>query len=94
VYGPQGEELRVITFHRDNRLPRQLTLPERNIRLVFSELEAADGIRFARETALVHVLGGTRLVYRIETMVFNRAIPDQIFSLQAPPGFETGPLLP
>lgn len=88
-YGPGWEELRVLKFDRESLRPKEVALPHQNIRLVFSDLEAVDGLWFARETALVHVLGGRRLVHRVETMVFNPAIPDQVFSLQAPPGFET-----
>jgi len=88
-YGPEREELRVIKFDRESRRPTEVILPHQDIRLVFSDFDAADGLWFARETALFHVLWGRRLVHKIETMVFNRTIPDQVFSLQAPPGFET-----
>jgi hypothetical protein len=91
-YGPEGGELRVIKFDRESRRPTELMLPHQNIRLVFSDFEAAGGLCFARETALVHVLGGKRLVHKIETVIFNRTIPDQVFSLEAPPGFEVVPL--
>lgn len=88
-YGPEGEEVRVIKFDRESREPTEVGVPHRNVKLVFRDLEAAGGLLFARETALVHILGGRRLVRRIETMVFNQSIPDQVFSLEAVPGFET-----
>jgi hypothetical protein len=88
-YGTEGKEARVIKFDRDTLRPTEVVLPHQNIRLVFSGFETVEGFRFARETALIHPLGGRRMVYRVETMVFNRAIPEQVFSLQAPPGFET-----
>jgi hypothetical protein len=88
-YGPEGEEVRVIKFDRDSREPTEVEVPHRNVKLVFRDFESAGDLLFARETALVHVLGGRRLVCRIETMVFNRTIPEQVFSLEAPPGVET-----
>lgn len=88
-FGSEGEEVRVIKFDRESREPTEVVIPHRNVKLVFRDLEAAGGLVFARETALVHVLGGRRLVRRIETMVFNRTIPDQVFSLEAVAGFET-----
>jgi hypothetical protein len=93
-YGAEGKEVRVITFDRESLRPTEVMVPYQNLRLVFSDFETVDGLRFARETALVHVLGGRRLVQKIDTMVFNRTIPDQVFSLQAPPGFETVVLSP
>jgi hypothetical protein len=88
-YGPEGDGVRIIKFDRETLRPMEVMLPRQNIRLVFSDFESVDGIRFARETALVHPLGGRRLIHRVETIVFNRTIPDQVFSLQAPPGFDT-----
>jgi hypothetical protein len=79
----------VIRFDRESLRPLEVILPHQNIRLAFSDIETVEGFRFARETSLVHSLGGRRLTYRIETMVFNRAIPGEVFALQAPPGFET-----
>lgn len=93
-YGPGGGEVRVIKFDRESRKPTEVILPHRNVRLVLSDFHDAEGLLFAREAALVHVLGGRRLVHSIETMVFNRTIPDPVFSLQAPPGFETVFLFP
>jgi outer membrane lipoprotein-sorting protein len=93
-YGAEDKEVRVIKFNRENLRPTEVVLPHQNIRIVFSDFEVIDGLWFARETALVHALGGRRLVHNIETMVFNRTIPDQVFDLQAPPGFETVFLYP
>ena len=84
----KGFEEEVIEFDRETRQPTELILPHQNIKLVFSDFQVSEGIWYARQTALVHVLGGKRLIHTVEKMVFNRAIPDQIFTLQAPPGFE------
>ena len=93
-YSAKGEERRTIKFDRHTHRPAEVILPSRNIRLVFGDLHTAEGLHFAREAALVHVLGGRRLVHKVETMVFNRTIPDPVFMLQAPPGFETVYLFP
>jgi hypothetical protein len=88
----EGVEREIILFDRESRQPKELILPRRNIKLVFSNFQESEGVRYAGETSLVHVLGGKRLTHEIEKMVFNRAIPDQVFTLQAPPGFEIVPL--
>jgi hypothetical protein len=88
----EGVEKEVITFDRENRQPEELILPHQNIKLVFSDLQVCEGIWYAKETAVVHVLGGKRLIHKVGNMVFNETIPDAVFSLQAPPGFEIVPL--
>jgi len=88
----KGFEQKVIEFDRESRRPKELILPHQNIKLLFSDLQVREGIWYARATALVHVLGGKRLIHKVETMVFNKAVPEQIFTLQAPPGFESVPL--
>jgi len=88
----EGLEKKTIAFDRESMQPKELILPHQNIKLVFSDFQSGGDFRYARETALVHVLGGRRLVHKIEKMVFNRTIPDQVFILPAPPGFETVPL--
>lgn len=88
----KGFEEEVIEFDRETRRPKELILPQQNIKLVFSDFQVSQGIWYAGQTALVHVLGGKRLVHKVEQMVFNRTIPDQVFTLDAPPGFEIVPL--
>jgi len=88
----EGVEREIVAFDRESRRPTELILPRQNIKLVFSDFQESEGIQYAGETSLVHILGGKRLTHRIEKMVFNRVIPDQVFTLQAPPGFETVPL--
>jgi hypothetical protein len=88
----KGFEEEVIEFDRESRRPAELILPHQNINLMFSDFQVSEGIWYARQTALVHVLGGKRLIHTVEKMVFNRAIPDQIFTLQAPPGFDVSPI--
>ncbi|MBN2033464.1 MAG: hypothetical protein JW836_09325 [Deltaproteobacteria bacterium] len=85
----RGEELKIVTFDRDIRRPVEVAIPQSNTKLVFSDFKAVKGLWFAQETALIHVLGGRRLLHSIETAVFNRTLPEELFSLQAPPGFET-----
>lgn len=93
-YGAEGEERRTIKFDRHTLRPAEVVVPYRSIRLVFGDFQSVEGLHFAREAALVHVLGGRRLVRQVDTMVFNRTIPDPVFTLQAPPGFETVYLFP
>lgn len=88
----EGSETEIIEFDPQSRRPAEVILPHLNLRLAFSDFQESDGIPYARETALVHALGGKRLVHSVDTMVFNRPIPEQVFTLQAPPGFESVPL--
>lgn len=92
--GEAGEEVRVIRFCRDSLRPEEVMVPGQDFRLVFSDFRSAGDIHFAGRTALVHSLGGRRLLHSIERMVFNRNIPEEVFTIQAPPGFEEVALPP
>lgn len=93
-HGEGGGHVRIITFERDSLRPKEVTVPPQSIKLVFSDFQSVSGIHFAGETLLVHALGGRRLSHKVKSMVFNRSIPEEVFSIRAPPGFEEVPLSP
>ena len=87
-YNRQGQEVRIVELDRETLLPREVVLPHQNIKLVFENFQESGGFRYARKVTVTHFLGGKLIVYTVEKMVFNHKIPDQVFTLQAPPGFE------
>jgi hypothetical protein len=89
---PQGEEVRIVELDRETLLPREMVLPHQNIKLVFENFQESGGFRYARKVTATHFLGGKLMVYTVEKMVFNQKIPNQVFTLQAPPGFEITPV--
>jgi hypothetical protein len=88
----QGEEVRLVELDPETLLPREVVLPHQNIKLVFENFQESDGFRYARKVTAVHSLGGKLMIYTVEKMVFNQKIPAQVFTLQAPQGFETAPV--
>jgi hypothetical protein len=88
----QGAEVRVVKLDPETLLPREVVLPHQNVKLVFEDFQESGGFRYAGKVTVVHSLGGKLMVYTVDKMVFNQEIPDQVFTLQAPPGFETTPV--
>jgi hypothetical protein len=91
-WNPQGEEVRIVELDRETLLPREVVLPHQNINLILENFQESGGFRYARKVTVTHFLGGKLMVYTVEKMVFNQKIPDQVFTLEAPPGFEMTPV--
>jgi hypothetical protein len=91
-WNPQGEEVRIVELDRESLLPREIVLPHQNVKLVLENFQESEGFRYARKVTVTHFLGGKLMVYTVDKMVFNREIPDQVFTLQTPPGFEVSPV--
>jgi hypothetical protein len=88
----QGEEVRIVELDPVTRLPQEVILPHQSVKLVFQDFQESAGFRYARKVTVVHPLGGKLMIYTVEKMVFNREIPDEVFTLQAPQGFEMTPI--
>ena len=85
----EEKEVEVVDFYPENRLPQRASFPERHLTIAFSRFQEDSGIYYAREVKVTSKKGRRRLLLENRNMVFNKPIPEQIFSLEKPPMFET-----
>ena len=89
VLNTNGEFVQVIDFHPQSITPCSVLFPEQDIRLTFSDFKNEDGIYYARKVGLSDPRTGSDLIFERKQVVFNKAIPKEIFQLEKPVGFET-----
>ncbi|MCJ7596840.1 MAG: hypothetical protein MUO52_18920, partial [Desulfobacterales bacterium] len=82
------EETEILEVFPDSLLPKAVILPDRQVELVFSEFQEDQGITYAKGVKVIPPKGGRTMVLKREKAVFNRPIPEQIFELSRPAGFE------
>jgi len=84
-----GNERAIIELDAQSMLPRRSSFPEQKVAVGYGDFQQAEGILYAREVRVTPLEGTRALTLKHEKMVFNKAIPDEIFRMQIPPGFET-----
>ena len=84
-----GEFVQVIDFHPQSSPPCSVFFPEQGIKITFSNFQNEDGIYYARKVGLNDPRTGSQLTFDLKQVVFNKAIPEEIFQLEKPVGFET-----
>jgi hypothetical protein len=84
-----GNERAIVELDAQSMLPRRSSFPERKVAVGYGDFQQEDGILYAREVRVTQLEGTRALTLKYEKMVFNKAIPDEIFRMQIPPGFET-----
>ena len=89
LLGQNGDEMEILELDPESGLPRRISFPERKVAVDYADFQQEDGILYAKEVRVTQ-LGGTRnLTLKNGKMVFNKPIPDEIFRMEMPPGFET-----
>jgi len=87
-----AEIVQTIDFFSQNHLPRQISFPERNIKIAFSNYDNEEDIRYARQIRLIDPGAAVNLSIDLKKTVFNKPIPEAIYSIKKPADFETLPL--
>jgi hypothetical protein len=67
-----------------------VSFPGLTTKLAFADFREEEGIIYAQEVKAIQ--GELNLTIHHEKMIFNKPIPKPIFTLEAPPGFETADL--
>ena len=62
------------------------------IKVSFSDFESNSGLKYARKIRLVDPKTETILALKLKQTVFNKILPESIFKLEKPKGFEMIPL--
>jgi hypothetical protein len=83
------EVVGIIDIYPDNLLPRQVSYPQQNITMFFSDIQEGQGIHYARKIKVKNTKKKGSLVIENKEIGFNRTFPEQIFILEKPPLFET-----
>lgn len=84
-----GDEVEILDLDPESGLPRQLSFLERKVGIGYADFEQEGGIRYAKEVRVKQLEGTRNLTLKNGKMVFNKPIPDEIFRMEIPPGFET-----
>ena len=85
LFTGKGEEVEIIDLYDGEALPRWVTFPGRNMRVIYSKFHEEKGIPYAQRVRVARLDGGERLTLEYKRMVFNRAIPEDVFTIPKPP---------
>jgi hypothetical protein len=85
----KGMEIEIIDLYPEHFLPKRASFPGEPWYISFSGFKENDGIYYASEVSVNNIKGERDLVLNRKDMVFNKSIPDQIFVLEKPAGFDT-----
>jgi hypothetical protein len=83
-----GEEMEILELDPESGLPRQLSYPERKVGISYADFQQEGGILYAKEVRVQQLEGTRNLTLKNGKMVFNKPIPEELFRMEIPPGFE------
>ena len=83
------EAVEVIDLYPESHLPKSVLFPEKQITLAFADFHDDAGIRYCSEVAVSQKGEKRKFILKDMTFVFNKPIPEEIFSQNKPPSFET-----
>lgn len=86
------ESVQVLDFYPESTRPRLVSFPGQGTKVSFSDFESNSGIKYARKIRLDDPETETILELKLKQMVFNKTLPESIFELEKPKGFEMIPL--
>jgi hypothetical protein len=81
--------MEVLDLDPESGLPRKISLPGRKVGLGFADFQQEAGILYAREVRVMQLEGTRTVTLKNGKMVFNKPIPEEMFKMEIPPGFET-----
>lgn len=87
-----GETLQVVDFCNQSNLPCRISFPERGSTVLFSKFQQNEGIFYARKVEFRGSNVEGALEMDLKQVVFNETIPQEIFQLVTPEGFQNVPL--
>jgi hypothetical protein len=90
LFDDNGKEAEILDLDPESLQPRLVLFPGLKTKLAFAEFQDEGGITYAREVTVIH--GDVTVAIHHEKMVFNKPIPEPVFTLEPPPGFETADL--
>jgi hypothetical protein len=85
----EGEDIEIIGLSTEKLLPEEVIIPEKSLELIFQGFKEEGGIYYAEEVTVNNIDGAKDLVLKRKNTVVNNDIPDEIFTLEKPPNYET-----
>lgn len=83
-----AEIIQIIDFFPQSNLARLVSFPERNITIHFSNYQKENDICYAREIRMNDPGSENDLSINLKQMVFNKPIPEAIYSIEKPADFK------
>ncbi|RLB30965.1 MAG: hypothetical protein DRH11_14010 [Deltaproteobacteria bacterium] len=90
LMGENGKEVEKLELDPDTFLPRLAFFPQTGIQVGFSDYRKQGDIRYAKKIKIISLQNSRSLKLWEGKVIFNKNIPDEIFSIQKPPGFQKG----
>jgi outer membrane lipoprotein-sorting protein len=88
LYDGRGEVVEVISFLAEPRVPRSVSFPKKGITVTLSEFKQREQGPSPLKISAARKDGGQLLEIHYKRLTLNRPIPEEIFHLNPPPGFE------
>lgn len=88
LYDKQGEVTKTIRFSSRDLLPRSIYFPKKGFTIFFSEFEKKDAGFYPLSIKVLKEKEDQLVVIRYKSLQLNKAVPEEIFQLHSPPGFE------
>jgi hypothetical protein len=85
----RGDEMEILELDPESALPREVLFPERKVGIGYADFQQEGGILYAKEVRVKQLGGSRNVTLKHGKMVFNQPLPDEIFRMDIPPGFET-----
>ena len=94
LFDAEEDVREIIAFSPDSQLPRSVYFPDKEITIVLSEYERSDwGLKPSGITIISEVHNQSAEI-RYKQLRINRSVPEEVFRLARPPGFEIVDLNP
>jgi hypothetical protein len=94
LFDRQEQVREIITFSPGSRLPRSVSFPDKGITVVLSDYERGDWGPKASGIVIMSEVNNPSAEIRYKHLRINRSVPEEVFSLALPPGFEIVDLNP
>ena len=89
-----GKRNQIIRFYPEENLPAHIFYPGSWTELFFSDFTQSNGIVYSRKIKAVDQGSGTEISLKIEKMIFNKPVPESVFEIRVPEGFQSTQPLP
>ena len=88
----EGKVIQTVDFDPATRFPRLVSLRDPVVKVSFADIQHDQGVLFARHIIIESPDAGLTLELEMSQAIFNQPVPETIFSLEPPPGYEVHPL--
>jgi len=88
VIDDKGKEIQSLALSEEKDIPAKVRFPLQGVQVTYTAYQSDGEIRYAREVRVEHTESNKSLILTRKKTVFNKTIPEAIFSLKKPPHFD------